>query len=84
MWFPLMVAIYHLQKAHPDAGAFRLWSLLANETIAVRTVGRVMARNRHVYDDIPPPQGAKGPKKPPHPIRIKPRFHTNTGLLMAV
>ena len=84
VWFPLMVAIYHLQKAHPDAGAFRLWSLLANETIAVRTVGRVMARNRHVYDDIPPPQGAKGPKKPPHPIRIKPRFHTNTGLLMAV
>jgi len=84
VWFPLMVAIYHLQKAHPDAGAFRIWSLLANETIAVRTVGRVMALNRQMYDDIPPPQGAKGPKKPPHPIRIKPRFHTNTGLLMAV
>jgi len=66
-----MVAIYHLQKAHPDAGAFRIWSLLANDTIAVRTVGRVMALNRHVYDDIPPPQGAKGPKKPPQPHPYK-------------
>ena len=30
-----------------------------------------MALNRHVYDDIPPPQGAKGPKKPaqPHPYK---------------
>jgi hypothetical protein len=71
VWFPLMVAIYHLQKAHPDAGAFRIWSLLANETIAVRTVGRVMALNRQMYDDIPPPQGAKGPKKPPQPHPYK-------------
>ena len=66
-----MVAIYHLQKAHPDAGAFRIWSRLANETIAVRTVGRVMALNRQMYDDIPPPQGAKGPKKPPQPHPYK-------------
>ena len=50
VWFPLMVAIYHLQKAHPDAGEFRIWSLLANDTISVRTVGRVMALNRQVYD----------------------------------
>ena len=71
VWFPLMVAIYHLQKAHPDAGAFRIWSRLANETIAVRTVGRVMALNRQMYDDIPPPQGAKGPKKPPQPHPYK-------------
>lgn len=71
VWFPLMVAIYHLQKAHPDAGAFRIWSLLANETIAARTVGRVMALNRQMYNDIPPPQGAKGPKKPPQPHPYK-------------
>lgn len=71
VWFPLMVAIYHLQKAHPDAGAFRIWSLLAKETIAVRTVGRVMALNRQMYDDIPPPQGAKGLKKPPPPHPYK-------------
>jgi Homeodomain-like domain len=73
VWFPLMVAIYHLQKAHPDAGEFRIWSLLANDTISVRTVGRVMALNRQVYDDIPPPQGAQGPKKPaqPHPYKAR-------------
>jgi hypothetical protein len=44
-----MVEVYHLQKAHPDAGEFRLWSLLAREDIAVRTVGRVRALNRHGY-----------------------------------
>jgi len=73
VWFPVMVAIYHLQKAHPDAGEFRIWSLLANDDISVRTVGRVMALNRQVYDDIPLPHGAKGPKKPaqPHPYKAQ-------------
>src|SRR2546430_10042379 len=61
----------HLQKRHPDAGEFRIWSLLGNSEISVRTVGRIMALNRQVYDDIPRPQGAKGPKKPaqPHPYK---------------
>src|SRR5262245_45521256 len=70
VWFPLMVAIYHLQKAHPDAGEFRIWSLLANDTIAVRTVGRVMALNKQVYDDIPhvPSKQAKPPPGP-HPYK---------------
>ena len=65
VWFPLRGAIYHLQKAHPDASAFRIWSLLATETIAGRTVGRVLALTRQRDDAIPPPQGAKGPQKPP-------------------
>ncbi len=26
-WLPAMVEIYHLQKRHPDAGGFRIWSL---------------------------------------------------------
>ena len=26
-WLPLMIAVYHLQKRHPDAGRFRIWSL---------------------------------------------------------
>jgi len=64
VWFPLMVEVYHLQKAHPDAGAFRIWSLLAREDISVRTVGRVMALNRQVYDDIPH-QRQHGPTPPP-------------------
>ena len=29
VWLPLMLQIYHLQKRHPDAGEFRIWSLLA-------------------------------------------------------
>jgi transposase InsO family protein len=67
-WCPLMSAIYHLQTRHPDAGRFRMWSLLANTTIAERTVGRVMALNKQVYDDIPPvprPQSKQPPG--PHP-----------------
>jgi transposase len=70
VWFPIMVQIYHLQKAHPDAGEFRIWSLLASEEISVRTVGRVMALNRQVYDDIPHGK-SKGPKPPaqPHPYK---------------
>jgi hypothetical protein len=53
IWLPLMVQVYHLQKVHSDAGAFRVWSLLARADLSVRTIGRVMALNRLVYDDIP-------------------------------
>ena len=68
VWLPLMLEIYHLQKRHPDAGEFRLWSVLANDTIAVRTVGRVMALNKHVYDDIPHVPATQAKKPPgPHP-----------------
>ena len=77
-----MIEIYHLQKRHPDAGEFRIWSLLANDDISVRTVGRVMALNKHVYDDIPHVPATQA-KKPPGPIPTKPRLRTNTGLSMA-
>jgi transposase InsO family protein len=61
VWFPVMVAVYHLQKCHPDAGEFRIWSLLARSDLSVRTVGRIMALNKRVYDDIPhvPKKGVK-------------------------
>jgi transposase InsO family protein len=75
VWFPRMVQVYHLQKAHPDAGEFRIWSLLAQPDISVRTVGRIMALNRLVYDDIPhvPKKGVK--KAPgPHPYKAS-RHH---------
>jgi transposase InsO family protein len=52
-WLPLMIEVYHLQKRHPDAGRFRMWSLLARPEISERTVGRVMALNKQLYDDIP-------------------------------
>jgi transposase len=70
VWLPRMVQVYHLQKTHPDAGEFRIWSLLAQPDISVRTVGRIMALNRLVYDDIPhvPKKGIK--KVPgPHPYK---------------
>ena len=70
VWLPLMLEVYHLQKRHPDAGEFRIWSLLGNTEISVRTVGRIMALNRQVYDDIPhrPTQEAPGDPRP-HPYR---------------
>jgi transposase len=70
VWLPLMLDVYHLQKRHPDAGEFRLWSLLGNSAISVRTVGRIMALNRQLYDDIPHGRH-KGPKRPaqPHPYK---------------
>ena len=72
VWFPRMVQVYHLQKAHPDAGEFRIWSLLAQTDISVRTVGRIMAINKLVYDDIPHVP-KKGPKRPaqPHPYKAQ-------------
>jgi transposase InsO family protein/transposase len=76
IWLPLMVQVYHLQKAHPDAGEFRIWSLLARPDISVRTIGRVMALNRLVYDDIPhvPKKGVK-PTPGPHPYKASYRHH---------
>ena len=70
VWLPLMLEVYHLQKRHPDAGGFRIWSLLGNSEISVRTVGRIMALNRQVYDDIPHRPTQDAPKDPrPHPYR---------------
>jgi transposase InsO family protein len=70
IWLPLMVQVYHLQKAHPDAGEFRIWSLLARSDVSVRTIGRVMALNRLVYDDIPhvPKRGVR-PAPGLHPYK---------------
>jgi transposase InsO family protein len=52
-WLPTMVEIYHLQKRHPDAGGFRIWSLRGKPEPSVRTIERIMAINRQVYHDIP-------------------------------
>jgi transposase InsO family protein len=69
-WFPVIVAIYHLQKRHPDAGEFRIWSLLARPDLSERTVGRIMALNKQVYTDIPHARhpGLKPPPQP-HPYK---------------
>ena len=70
VWLPLMIAVYHLQKRHPDAGRFRLWSLLDRDDISVRTVGRIMALNKQVYEDIPHVARQRVKKLPqPHPYK---------------
>jgi transposase InsO family protein len=69
-WLPLMIDVYHLQKRHPDAGRFRMWSLLARPDISERPVGRVMALNKQVYDNSPhvdKPDRTKAPG--PHPYK---------------
>jgi len=53
VWLPVMVAIYHFQKRHPDAGGFRLWSLRGTTDRSMRTVERIMALHRRVSPDIP-------------------------------
>ena len=70
VWLPLMIEVYHLQKRHPDAGKFRIWSLLGPIEISVRTVARIMALNKEVYDDIPHVR-KRGPKLPPQPHPYK-------------
>ena len=66
-WLPLMIAVYHLQKRHPDAGRFRMWSLLGQDDVSVRTIGRVMALNKRVYDDIPHVRRPRDKQSPPAP-----------------
>ena len=70
VWLPLMLRVYHLQKRHPDAGGFRIWSLLATSEISVRTVERIMALNRQLYADIPHGRLARAKPPPqPHPYK---------------
>ncbi len=69
-WLPAMVEIYHLQKRHPDAGGFRMWSLRGKTDLSIRTIERIMAVNRQVYDDIPHVSKKRKKKAPqPHPFK---------------
>jgi len=70
-WLPVMVEISHLQKRHPDAGGFRIWSLRGKSDLAVRTVERIMAINRRVYKDIPGTGRRRSPKAAPQPQPFK-------------
>jgi len=72
VYFAVMVEVYHLQKRHPDAGEFRIWSLLARSDLSVRTIGRIMAVNKRVYDDIPHVRKTVPKKDPqPHPFKAQ-------------
>jgi hypothetical protein len=73
VWLPVMLEIYHLQKRHPDAGGFRIWSLRGQSDLSVRTVERIMALNRQVYPDIPGTAGHHAPQAAPQPHPFKAR-----------
>jgi transposase len=69
-WLPIMLEVYHLQKRHPDAGGFRIWSLRGKPAPSVRTIERIMAINREVYNDIPHVAKHRTRKDPqPHPFK---------------
>jgi transposase InsO family protein len=70
VWLPVMLEVYHLQKRHPDAGRFRIWSLLGMPEMHERTVGRVMALNKRLYPDIPHVAKKRRKQEPqPHPFK---------------
>jgi len=71
VWLPVLLEIYHLQKRHPDAGGFRIWSLRGKTDLSVRTVERIMARNRQVYTDIPGTEPLHASPAPPQPHPFK-------------
>jgi len=71
VWLPVMLEIYHLQKRHPDAGGFRIWSLRGKTALSVRTIERIMALNRQVYTDIPGTEALHASPAPPQPHPFK-------------
>jgi hypothetical protein len=71
VWLPVLLEMYHLQKRHPDAGGFRIWSLRGKTDLSVRTIERIMALNRQVYTDIPGVEGPGAPKAAPQPHPFK-------------
>ena len=71
VWLPVMLEIYHLQKCHPDAGGFRIWSLRGKTELSVRTIERIMALNRQVYTDIPGTEALHASPAPPQPHPFK-------------
>jgi hypothetical protein len=42
-----MLEVYHLQKRHPDAGRFRIWSVLGNTGIRAHG-GPCRGVNKHL------------------------------------
>jgi hypothetical protein len=69
VWLPVMLEMYPLQKRHPDAGGFRIWSLRGKTDLSVRTVERIMALNRQVYTDSPGGAGPGTAQAAPQPFK---------------
>jgi hypothetical protein len=71
VWLPVMLELDPLQKRHPDAGGFRIWSLRGKTDLSVRTVERIMTLNRQVYTDIPGTEALHTQPVPPQPHPFK-------------
>jgi hypothetical protein len=86
VWLPVMVAISHRHKRHPDAGGFRIWSRRGHTALAGRTVERLMAINRQVYAAIAPggrtPPRTTTPGGPPFNASVAHAYWCMDGRLM--
>jgi hypothetical protein len=71
VWLPAMVAMSHRPKRPPDAGGCRIWRRRGNTDLSVRTVERLMALNRQVYQDIPGVGRQRHTPTAPHPHPFK-------------
>jgi hypothetical protein len=69
---PLLKKVLDLQREYPLIGRFYLWDWLLPQDkaqVSERTIGRAMAFNRLVYDQLNQQSSAKDPK--PHPFKAK-------------
>jgi transposase len=72
LYLPLLKKIADLQREHPLIGRFHLWDWLLPEdkaTVSERTVGRAMAFNRFVHEELTRQDLQKSPKL--HPFKAK-------------
>ena len=72
LYFPLLKKVADLQREYPLIGRFRLWDLLTPEersTVSERTIGRAMAFNRFVHEELNRQPTEKTPKS--HPLKAR-------------
>ena len=72
LYFPLLKKVADLQREYPLIGRFRLWDLLTPEersTVSERTIGRAMAFNRFVHEELSHQPTEKPPKA--HPFKAR-------------
>lgn len=71
LYLPLLKKVADLQKEHPLIGRFRLWDWLLPDDkagVSERTVGRAMAFNRFMYEEL----GRQIPREAkPHPFKAR-------------
>jgi len=72
LYLPLLKKVADLQKEHPLIGRFHLWDWLLPEDkaqVSERTIGRAMAFNRFVHEELSRQETPKSTK--PHPFKAR-------------